>query len=675
MDPLLRSISFALNPHGSQKESQGESQSESQKFNFGDISTDINQTSTQSSHKSSDQSSAQTSKQSSSQSSSQSSPWLSINDIFSKPFQFVSGNTQTLSKTGGKSFSKTSHKQAVKKHTKSSHEHHETFLDANVGIGNTVNNESNSFIDVSVDDKDISLTAQTFQKICNSVGQTMTEINNGAFDSKQEGNQTIEVGDITASGEAQFSVLQQGTSKNNVVNERVSQIIMEANLNAGQQLLLAQSLDFTFDDNDEIVSKVKNESTSTSTGDPKPEGDVCPEGGSFLSVNACVNNVVNNLSNVDYSSAMSHLNYVNNNDKHINTEVVNETVNRFINNFSATYNASINQAMKIGNVNLQDKAKVELKQLLDFTNDIKNKLDTYIKNKSTQSTNQSSEITDTNASHISDSDKVVHENETVRKKTSISKGAIIAIVITVVAIVAIVIGFLIWYYKFKRTEHNNGFLPTTPTPSAPIPVNPTVHPQMQSTRPFVNSDLTAHQPETNEEHANGSNEQPSQEPNEEHTEEPNEEPNEEQPTYNTIRYDTVTSEEFREQHSQEHNEEPPKEDNEKPANANEQNSQEHKVSEFSLPPDMEPPESSQEMTGGCSHKSLQDLSNDYDALMKSIENCTDNNDRLRKYVQLGMICEDALETIKKCDSGDYKKWEDRKNNAFASEHELRMKLV
>ena len=379
-------------------------------------------------------------------------------------------------------------------------------------------------------------------------------------------------------------------------------------------------------------------------------------------MNACVNNVVNNLSNVDYSSAMSHLNYVNNNDKHINTEVVNETVNRFINNFSATYNASINQAMKIGNVNLQDKAKVELKQLLDFTNDIKNKLDTYIKNKSTQSTNQSSEITDTNASHISDSDKVVHENETVRKETSISKGAIVAIVITVVAIVAIVIGFLIWYYKFKQTEHNNGFLPTTLTPSAPsapIPVNPTVHPQMQSTRPFVNSDLTAHRPETNEEHI------------EEHTEEHTEEPS----RFDTIRYDTVTSEEFREQHSQEHNEEPPKEDNEKPANANEQHSQKHKVSEFSLPPDMEPPESSQEMTGGCSHKSLQDLSNDYDALMKSIESCADNNDRLRKYVQLGMICEDALETIKKCDSGDYKKWEDRKNNAFASEHELRMKLV
>ena len=53
MDPLLRSISFALNSHGSQKESQ--------EFNFGDISQSLDQSLKKTLDQSSTQSSDQTS--------------------------------------------------------------------------------------------------------------------------------------------------------------------------------------------------------------------------------------------------------------------------------------------------------------------------------------------------------------------------------------------------------------------------------------------------------------------------------------------------------------------------------------------------------------------------------------------------------------------------------------
>ena len=296
--------------------------------------------------------------------------------------------------------------------------------------------------------------AETFQTIVNEVSRTLNDITHSTNTTDNKGDQVFKADDITMGGNAELTVNQTIRTTTDVINSKISNLVLNSDLTAQQQVLLARSMDLNLNGDKVYNLTSGQEHEENKAGDKAVTGSSCDGDSPWFGVDVCTDISYKQVENMNTNTVVDYVSAVNKDLQSITTSQLDETCFNLVANVANTAMTDANQTIELGKVNMQDDAKLVINQTIEFVNKFKTKIQTYYSGVTHQNSVLENTTFTESGFEFTDKKKVDSETKIKTDKSSTSSDVIIGSVIGSILAIAVIIiaGYFIYRYVKKRNE-------------------------------------------------------------------------------------------------------------------------------------------------------------------------------------------------------------------------------
>ena len=231
-------------------------------------------------------------------------------------------------------------------------------------------------------------------------------------------------------------------------------IVLNSDLTAQQQVLLARSMDLNLNGDKVYNLTSGQEHEENKAGDKAVTGSSCDGDSPWFGVDVCTDISYKQVENMNTNTVVDYVSAVNKDLQSITTSQLDETCFNLVANVANTAMTDANQTIELGKVNMQDDAKLVINQTIEFVNKFKTKIQTYYSGVTHQNSVLENTTFTESGFEFTDKKKVDSETKIKTDKSSTSSDVIIGSVIGSILAIAVIIiaGYFIYRYVKKRNE-------------------------------------------------------------------------------------------------------------------------------------------------------------------------------------------------------------------------------